>query len=190
MKSRMKWAQIFFLGVLGLAAPWAEARPDTRAPGPREARNSASYQAWLEKQVRHELLMLPYYSVFDNLEFKIAGDRVILLGQVLRPSTKSDAEARVKKIEGVTGVENRIEVLPVSFYDDRLRRAVFRTIYSNSMLSRYAIQSVPPVHIIVRSGHVTLEGVVATEAEKNVAYIQANTVPGVFSVTNRLRVQR
>ena len=111
MKNRMKWAQIFFLtGVLGLAAPWAEARPDTRAPGPREARNSASYEAWLEKQVRHELLMLPYYSVFANLEFKIAGDRVILLGQVLRPSTKSDAEARVKKIEGVAGEIGRAHV--------------------------------------------------------------------------------
>ncbi len=191
MKSRMKWAQIFFLtGVLGLAAPWAEAWPDGRAPRSREARNSANYQAWLEKQVRRELLMLPYYSVFDNLEFKVAGDRVILLGQALRPSTKSDAEARVKKIEGVAGVENRIEVLPVSFYDDRIRRAVFRTIYANSMLSHYAIQPVPPIHIIVRRGRVTLEGVVATEAEKNVAYVRANSVPGVFSLTNHLRVER
>ncbi len=152
-------------------------------------RSDAKYAAWLEKQVRHELLMLPYYSVFDNLEFQLRGDRVILLGQVVRPSTRSDAEARVKKIEGVTGVVNRVEVLPLSPFDDRIRRAEFRAIFSNSMLSRYAIQPVPPIHIIVKGGHVTLEGIVASEAEKNTAYIVASGVPGVFSVTNHLRVE-
>ncbi len=191
MKSRMKWVKVLFLvGALGLAAPWVDARAAQSATRPAKMRGDARYEAWLEKQVRHELLMLPYYSVFDNLEFQVRGDRVILLGQVVRPSTRSDAEARVKKIEGVASVANRIEVLPLSPFDDRIRRAEFRAIFSNGMLSRYAIQPVPPVHIIVKGGHVTLEGVVASEAEKNTAHIVASGVPGVFSVTNNLRVEK
>ncbi len=190
MKSRIKWARVLaLLGALSLAVPWTCARPAQSATRPAKTRSDAKYEAWLEKQVRHELLMLPYYSVFDNLEFQIRGDRVILLGQVVRPSTRSDAEAQVKKIEGVTGVVNRIEVLPLSPFDDRIRRAEFRAIFSNGMLNRYAIQPVPPIHIIVKGGHVTLEGVVASEAEKNTAYIVAGGVPGVFSVTNHLRVE-
>ncbi len=153
-------------------------------------RDSAKYQAWLEKEVRHQLVLLPYYSVFDNLEYKVEGDKVTLLGQVVRPTLKSDAEAAVKKIEGVSAVENRIEVLPTSPNDDRIRRAVFRAIYSDTVLSRYAIQAVPPIHIIVKGGHVTLEGVAASEADKNVANIRANEVPGTFSVTNHLRVEK
>ena len=191
MRSRTRWANVFFLlAALGLAAVGASARASQSAPQPSKTRSPAHYQAWLEKEVRHQLVLLPYYSVFDNLEFKVEGDRVLLMGQVVRPTLKSDAEAAVKKIEGVTGVENRIEVLPASMNDDRLRLALFRATYSNAMLSRYAIQAVPPIHIIVKGGHATLEGVVASEADKNVAYIQASSVPGVFSVTNHLRVEK
>ncbi len=144
----------------------------------------------LEQEVRHELVMLPYYSVFDNLAFRIVGDRVELMGQVVRPTLKSDAEAVVKKIEGVERVDNKIEVLPLSPNDERIRRAVFRAIYSDTVLNRYGLQAVPPIHIIVKNGHVTLEGVVANEMDKNVANLRANGVSGVFSVTNNLRVEK
>jgi hyperosmotically inducible protein len=112
------------------------------------------------------------------------------MGQVTRPTLKSDAENVVKKIEGVEHVDNQIEVLPVSPNDDKIRRAVFRAIYSDPTMDRYSIQAVPPVHIIVKNGNVTLEGVVATEADKNIAGIRANGVSGVFSVTNNLRVEK
>ncbi len=190
MISRMKWTRILSLLVtLGVAAPWAGAGPNPGAPQPDRARNDAKYQAWLTNQVRHQLVMLPYYSVFDNLEYKVEGSRVILLGQVVRPVLKSDAEAVVKKIEGVSSVDNRIEVLPLSSFDDRIRLAEFRAIYSSAMLSRYAIQPVPPIHIIVKAGHVTLEGLVASETDRSVAYIKASGVPGVFSVSNNLHVE-
>jgi hyperosmotically inducible protein len=144
----------------------------------------------ITREVRHELVMLPYYGVFDNLAYKVDGYSVTLMGQVTRPTLKSDAENVVKKIEGVEKVKNEIEVLPASPGDDRLRRAAYRAIYGNSVLSRYALQAVPPIHIIVKNGNVTLEGVVATEADKNVAGIRANGVSGVFSVTNNLRVEK
>ncbi|HXN46380.1 MAG TPA: BON domain-containing protein [Bryobacteraceae bacterium] len=143
----------------------------------------------IEREVRHQLVMLPYYSVFDNLEYKVEGDSVILLGQVTRPALKSDAQNAVKSIEGVERVDNRIEVLPPSPNDDRIRRAVYRAVFGFPSLDRYAIQAVPPIHIIVKDGHVTLEGVVASAADKNIAGIQANGVSGVFSVTNNLRVE-
>ncbi len=154
----------------------------------RKQRDPTKYEAWLKKQVRHQLVMLPYYSVFDNLSYEIQGDKVILSGQVVRPTLKSDAEAAVKEIEGVSQVVNNIEVLPVSPNDDRIRRAVFRAIFRDPVLQKYGIQAVPPIHIIVKNGHVTLEGVADSEMDKNVANIRANGVPGVFSVTNNLRV--
>ncbi len=146
-------------------------------------------EARIQREVRHQLVMLPYYSVFDNLAFKVDGDTVTLMGQVTRPVLKSDAETAVKGIEGVERVNNKIEVLPLSPSDDRIRLAAYRAIYSFPSLNRYAIQAVPPIHIIVKNGHITLEGVVASEADKNAAGIQANSVPGAFSVTNNLRVE-
>lgn len=143
----------------------------------------------LVRQVRHELVMLPYYGVFDNLVYRVEGSKVVLLGQVTRPTLKSDAERVVKDIEGVESVENRIEVLPLSTHDDQIRRATYRAIYGKTGLDRYALQAVPPIHIIVKSGNVTLEGVVGSEADKNLAGIAANGVSGVFSVTNNLRVE-
>src|SRR5258706_6507257 len=142
----------------------------------------------LIKEVRHELLMLPYYSVFDNLSYKVEGDKVVLMGQVVRPTLKSDAQAAVKSIEGVSKVENQIEVLPVSPMDDQLRRALYRTIYGDAGLLRYGVASVPSIHIIVKNGHLTLEGVVDSEGDKSLAGLRANGVPNVFSVANKLVV--
>jgi hyperosmotically inducible protein len=142
----------------------------------------------LIREVRHQLVLLPYYSVFDNLSFRVEGSKVILMGQVVRPTLKSDAEAVVKNIEGVSGVENNIEVLPPSPMDDQLRRALFRAIYSEPALSRYAQSAVPSIHIIVKNGNVALEGVVDNEADKNIAGVRANSVPNVFSVKNNLVV--
>ncbi len=141
------------------------------------------------RQVRHELVMLPYYSVFDNFTYRVDGSTVVLEGQVTRPTLKSAAERVVERIDGVTEIVNKIEVLPVSSNDDRIRRAVFRAIYYNPVLSRYALQAVPPIHIVVRNGDVTLGGVVGTSMERNVADVQANGVAGVFSVVNNLRVE-
>ena len=143
------------------------------------------------REVRHELVTLPYYGVFDWLEYEVQNDgTVVLRGDVVRPSTKSDAEGRVKDIDGVTKVVNQIEVLPVSPNDDRLRVALYRAIYNfNSPLFRYATQSVPPIHLIVNRGHATLKGVVANKGDAQLAYIRARGVPGLFSVKNELVVE-
>lgn len=143
----------------------------------------------IQKEVRHELLMLPYLGVFDNLAYKVDGYNVTLLGQVTRPSLKSDAERVVKSIEGVEKVDNQIEVLPVSTMDDQLRRRLYRAIYSGP-LQRYSLGVQQPIRIIVKSGRVTLEGVVDSEGDKNIAGIRANGVPGIFAVTNNLQVAK
>jgi hyperosmotically inducible protein len=144
--------------------------------------------ASLSKQVHRELVTLPWYGVFDNLEYTINGSEVILTGQVVRPITKSDAETSVKKLEGVTRVVNNITVLPLSEFDDQIRRAEFRAIFSGASLGRYAMGPVPSIHIIVNNGHVSLDGVVSNQMDYNIANIRANSVPGVFSVTNNLRI--
>src|SRR5271165_3430435 len=140
------------------------------------------------KEVRHELVMLPYYSVFDNLAYKVDGNRVTLFGQVTRPTLKSDAERAVKHIEGVDGVTNEIEVLPVSGNDDGIRRAVYRAIYSQPGLDLYSLRAVPTIHIIVKNGNVILTGAVGNQADKDRAGLAANGVSGVFSVKNELQV--
>jgi len=134
--------------------------------------------------------MLPYVTVFDNLAYKVDGYNVTLLGQVVKPVTKSDAENAVKHIEGVEKVDNQIEVLPPSPMDDRLRIQLFRAIYGFPALQRYALGVQKPIRIIVKSGHVTLEGVVDSEADKNLAGVRANGVPGIFSVDNHLQVSK
>jgi hyperosmotically inducible protein len=144
--------------------------------------------AKLANKVRHELVMLPYYDVFDNLYFRIDGRTVTLMGETRNPSTKSTAGNAVKHIEGVDKVVNQIEVLPPSPADDRIRRATYRAIYSYGPLFKYSHAPVPPIHIIVKNGRVTLEGVVDSESDKQMAGIQANQVPGTFQITNNLRV--
>lgn len=169
------------LAVLLLVLVWAPF-----ALGQVEPTNPA--QARIAKEVRHELLMLPYFGVFDNIEFQVNGGTVTLLGSVTRPVLKSDAGNVVKKIEGVSQVDNRIDVLPPSSIDDQLRRALFHAIYGDPTLEKYALGVQKPIRIIVKSGHVTLEGVVDNETDKNVAGLRANGVPGGFGVTNNLHV--
>ncbi len=180
------------LGLIGAlpSAAWAKSIPAGPSQIPSQEYPETPSGRGLRREVRHQLVMLPYYSVFDNLEYKVEGYTVELSGQVARPTLKSDAENVVKRVEGVEKVVNRIEVLPLSFYDDRIRRAEYRAIYRNPQLDRYALQPVPPIHIIVKNGNVTLVGVVANEMDKNIAFLKANGVPGVFSVINDLRVEK
>ena len=142
----------------------------------------------LAKAVRHELVMLPYYSLFDNLSFRIEGDKVTLMGQVTRPTLKIDSERVVQRVAGVSKVVNEIEVLPLSSFDSRIRWAVLRALFRQPALQRYGMGALPSIHIIVKNGDVSLEGVVSNQMDKNLAFLYANGVPGVFSVTNNLRV--
>ncbi len=150
---------------------------------------SAKSQDRITREVRHELLMLPWFGVFDNIAFKVDGSTVTLLGQVVRPSLKSDSEKALKHIEGVEKVDNQIEVLPASSMDDQLRLILYRAIYGYPALEKYALGVQKPIRIIVKNGHVALEGVVDSEADKNLAGMRANGVPGIFSVANNLRVE-
>ena len=145
-------------------------------------------EARIQKEVRHELLMLPYFDVFDYIAYQVRGDTVTLQGEVTRPTLKSDAENAVKRIEGVQQVINNIEVLPPSPMDDQLRLALYRAIYGYPALEKYALGVQKPIRIIVKNGRVTLEGVVDSETDKNLVTVRANSVPGIFSVTNNLRV--
>lgn len=155
----------------------------------RAFENGGLDESRVASQVRHELLQLPYYGVFDDLAFRVDGDTVTLLGAVVNPVLKTDAERAVKRIEGVGRVNNEIEVLPLSPDDDRIRMAEYKAIYGDPVLStRYGYRALPPIHIIVKNGNVTLVGVVANESDRNLANIRANAVPGVFSVTNNLQI--
>ena len=142
----------------------------------------------LTREVRHELVMQPYYGVFDDLSYAVNGSVVTLYGRVTKPALKSGAEDAVKRIEGVSKVDDQIKVLPISSMDDQVRRAEYRAIYSHPGLDTYALQAVPSIHIIVENGRVTLEGAVASQSDKNLAGVAANGVSGVFSVGNNLRV--
>ncbi len=144
----------------------------------------------ISREVRHELLMLPRVNVFDNLAYRVDGHTVTLLGQVTQPIVKDDAQKSLRGIEGVERIDNKIEVLPLSPNDDRLRIALYRAIYGFNALNRYALPVVKPIRIVVKNGHVTLEGVVANQADKNLAGIRANGVHGVFSVMNNLQVEK
>lgn len=180
-----------------LAAPLPQNPPATQAqPGssPQQSTQSSEetlspeIEARLINEVRHKLIMLPYFGVFDNLEFSINGRTVTLEGQVVKAVTKSDAENAVKHIEGVDKVVNKIDILPPSDMDDRIRRQVYNSIYSYGPLFKYSNIPVPPIHIIVRNARITLVGVVDSESDKSYAGVRANLVPGTFGVTNNLRV--
>ena len=151
-------------------------------------RDSSHFAEWLKNEVHHQLALLPYYSIFDNLEYSIDGANVTLQGQVVHGTLKDDAANAVKKIEGVEKVTNNIEILPPSPDDDQIRRAEYRSIYGFGPLEKYAMSSVASIHIIVKGGHVTLEGVVDSDSDKDAANIRANSVPNVFSVINNLKV--
>lgn len=178
IKSRL----IALIAVLVIAASSAFAAPaktDERVVG---------YEQVVEK-IRKELVTLPWYGVFDNLAYKVEGNTVTLYGQVVRPSTRSDAAARVARIPGVERVVNQIEVLPLSPFDDEIRARTYRSVFNMGGLYRYAMSANPSIHIIVNRGHVTLEGVVANKMDKQLAYMAARTVSGSFSVTNNLRTE-
>ena len=153
------------------------------------ASNGAKSRGTIEDQVRHELAMLPYYNVFDDLSFRVDNGAVTLFGEVTQPVVKDDAVRAVKHVEGVTAVNDQIEVLPLSPFDNQIRRSAYRAIYGFPALQRYAMGVVPSIHIIVKNGHVTLEGVVATEQDKQMAFMRANGVPNVFSAENHLQVR-
>ena len=141
-------------------------------------------------KITHEIRMYSHYSIWDNVSFRVVNGNVDLLGQVSQPYKKSDLQRIIASVPGVTAVSNDLEVLPLSPMDDRLRVQVARAIFRDPVLSGYSMQPVPPIHIIVDNGHVTLEGVVRTEMEKNVAGIRANGAGLSFGpVVNNLRVE-
>ncbi len=176
----------FIVGLVTFSAA-ASAAMNTEAPDPLQ----------LENKIRRELVTQPYYSIFDDLGFQIDGPKVTLLGEVWWPNLKNTAERVVANIEGVTSVENQIEVLPTSIYDDRLRLATARALFSHPVLRKYVRPGVSfgllsnrsDIHFIMKNGHLTLEGVVLRKSDSDVAFIVARTVPGIFSVTNNLRVE-
>ena len=172
--------------MVALAMLFAVAGAPALAAPQKDSGNAA-----LSRQVRKNLVTLPFYGVFDNLAYEVNpdGDTVTLYGQVTRPITRKDAERRVSKIEGVERVINRIEVLPVSPFDDRIRARTYRAVFNSGGLYRYAMGANPSIHIIVNRGHVTLEGVVSGKMDKQLAYMAARQVPGVFSVTNNLVIE-
>jgi hyperosmotically inducible periplasmic protein len=182
-----------FLLLVGLAFGQAQSSNNTQQSSSntqlamRPATQNPDEQR-IVKEVRHELVMLPYYSLWDDLEYSVNGDTVTLLGSVTRPTLKSDAENVVKRIEGVNHVNNQIKVLPPSPMDDRIRVAVARAISNQSGLYRYFMGAVPSIHIIVDSGHVTLKGVVDNQGDDTQAKLAANQVPGVFSVKDELQI--
>lgn len=176
---------VMLAGLLILSTGYAQKKDhnDAFIAGPAD-------ESRIAQQVRHQLLMLPYYGVFDDLAFRVNGTTVTLMGAVVRPVLKSDAERSVKRIEGVTSVVNEIKVLPPSPMDDQIRRALYHAIYGDPELStRYGFRALPSIHIIVENGHVTLEGVVANQMDKNLVNLRANAVPNIFSVTNNLKVE-
>jgi hyperosmotically inducible periplasmic protein len=156
-------------------------------PAVAQANNDVS-NPQLAKKVRRELVTLPYYGVFDNLAYIINGSTVTLYGDVVRPTTKSGAEKRVKKLAGVSRVVNNIRVLPLSSFDDNIRRATYRSIAQMGGLYRYLQGANPSLHIVVDRGHVTLEGVVANSSDRALANMAARRVSGAFSVKNNLRI--
>ncbi|HZQ67359.1 MAG TPA: BON domain-containing protein [Terriglobales bacterium] len=181
-------------GTPGFAQNPSPTVPAVQAPPPSAGSNTGALSQKgydrLVKEVRHELVMLSRYGVFDDLSYQVMPDgTVVLKGAVSNPTLKSDAENAVKRIEGVERVDNQVEVLPTSPMGDRIRRATYRAIYGNEVLSQYALRAVPPIHIIVKNGHVTLTGVVSSPMDKQIAETQAKSVPGVFSVTNSLQVE-
>jgi hyperosmotically inducible periplasmic protein len=175
----------FFLSVLVIPLAFTAQQQDHNDAFVRGPENESK----LGHRVRHELVMLPYYTIFDDLAFRVNDSTVTLFGDVTNPVLKSDAENVVKRVEGVTHVINKINVLPLSPMDNQIRRAEFRAIYGDPQIGdRYGHQALPSIHIIVNNGHVTLEGVVANEGDKNLINIRANSVPNVFSVQNNLQV--
>jgi hyperosmotically inducible protein len=174
-------AQLLALATAALLAQTTSAQ---KPPNPEEKHPSS-----LSREIHHQILLLPFYSVFDSIAFTLDGSKVTLTGQVLRTTLKEHAEAAVKSVEGVSAVTDHIEVLPVSPADDDLRRAAYRSLYEDSALALYAVQTVPAIHILVKNGNITLEGSVHSESDKTLAGVRAAAAANVLSVKNNLLVQ-
>jgi len=184
------------VGIAGIAGPlthasprFAQEKPALQQKATRNADRDQRLQRMVAAAVRHELVTLPYYNVFDWLEAELRSDgTVILQGEAVEPTTSKDAENRIRKIESVNQVINQIKILPVSVRDSELRLSLYRAIYNwDSPLFRYATRAMPPIHILVENGRVTLKGAVATQSERQLAYTAANQVPGIFEVRNELQ---
>jgi hyperosmotically inducible protein len=182
---RLLLAAALALGTTGMAF--------AQAPGQDAQSLASNGNARLEQrlagEVRHALAMIPQFSIFDNLAYRVEGGAVTLVGQVRNAVIRDEAGQSIQRLEGVERVDNQIEILPASINDDRIRQQVARAVFNDSRLSSYAIQPVPPIHIIVKNGHVNLEGVVRTQTDADAAFIRANGVTGVFSVQNNLQVE-
>jgi len=186
MSSKRLLSLVLAVATFSPAAVFAQKKDHNDAFVPGQGQESR-----IAQEVRHQLVMLPYYSIFDDLAYRVDGSTVTLLGAVTRPTLKSDAENVTKRVEGVTQVNNQIEVLPLSDMDNQIRRAEARAIYGDASIGmRYGDQALPPIHIIVKNGNVTLEGVVGNQFDKNLINVRANGVPNVFSVTNNLIVSK
>ena len=183
---RQKIAPLLAIGLILAVPPLPAQHPPAAIPATTAPKTEESQ---LSREIRHQLFVLPYYSVFDYITFTLEGDKVTLNGYVLRPSLRANAEAAVKSLEGVSTVKNLIEVLPKSSTDDDFRRAVYRSLFEDSTLQRYAVPEVPVIHVILRNGEVTLEGTVSTEAEKNLASTRASSVSGISSVKNNISIR-
>jgi hyperosmotically inducible periplasmic protein len=186
MKKFLGW---FFMAIISVVLTAAGTAQEPSVPAQPQSGAQRMHER-ITHEVRHELVMLPQLTIFDNLQYKVDGSSVTLMGQVTNAALKDSAEKVVKSVEGVENVNNQIEVLPASQNDDRIRQQVARAIFNDNRLFRYSMGSVPPIHIIVNRGHVTLEGVVNSQADKDAAFLRANGVPGVFSVENHLQVEK
>ena len=189
--ARNNFATLFCVFVFAMCIALSASSSSAAAPVPDKNQASGAVgnsEAVLANQVRHQLVMLPWYSVFDNLQYTVQGNEVILSGEVVRPVLKDDAASAVKRIKGVQEVDDQIEVLPLSSFDNQIRFAELHEIYSFPSLQRCGLGAIPSIHIIVKNGSVTLEGVVDNQTDKDLAGLRANSVPNVFSVTNNLRV--
>jgi hyperosmotically inducible periplasmic protein len=185
MRHLVFWSALFALSSAYVAAILSAQTLSTRKPAASEEKLPPN----LSHEIRHQLLVLPFYSVFDSINFTLDGHKVILTGQVLRRSLKEHAEAAIKSLEGVNAVVNQIEVLPPSPSDDDLRNAVYRALYEDPTLERYAIQNIPPLHIIVKNGAVSLQGSVDSLSDKNLAGARIASVPNVVDLKNNLVVR-
>jgi hyperosmotically inducible periplasmic protein len=171
-----------------LAMVMSSIRGQTTA-GKSPVKSEDNRSSSLSREIHHQILVLPFYSVFDSIDFTLEGRKVTLTGQVLRHTLKENAEGAVKNIEGIAVVVNHIEVLPASPADDDLRRAVYRSLYEDPTLARYGVQNMPPVHIIVKNGRVALEGSVESLSDKNTAGARVAAVPNVAGIRNDLVVR-
>ena len=179
------WSILAFTAQITAASAFAEDMP-------QNLMRFEGYRRMLGDAIRHQLATLPYYDVFDWLEAEVRPDgEVVLSGEVVRATTADDAERRVRRLEGVTRVANRIQILPLGTSDTDLRLAIYRAIYNvDSPLFRYATRSMPPIRIIVQNRRVTLKGFVATPLERQYAYTAARNTPGTLEVTNELQLDR